>query len=250
MSTEEKRGVDSMLLRRKKSKLNKDRLLLVAIMFICAGLVLAVAVYIFQLNSRAIRADLYLYDTGYRFDYPGPSQIHKTEKGMVLESNGGEILLEMGPLYYKDQERMLLPMVMVACLPSDNRFGKLDYFTEVYQDNNGIFAKRGYHHIPLGKGFLHNGKDLYVFLENTTVNWQEKSVSLEPFSYAIVIYNQRLEIYSAKGGECVLEDTGVCKVIAVAESGYKIDLGTDIMYRPDGHEQMLFAQPSTLKELK
>lgn len=239
-----------MLLRRKKSKLNKDKLLLGAILFICAGLVLAVALYILHLDSRVIKADVYLYDTGYRFDYPGPSQIHKTEEGMVLNNKGTEILLQMGPLYYKEQERMFLPTVMVACLPSDNKYGRLDYFTEVYQDKNGIYAQRGYHHIPLGKGFLHNGKDLYVFLENTTVNWQEKSVSLEPFSYAIVIYNQRLEIYSAKGGECVLEDTGVCKVIAVAESGYKIDLGTDIMYRPDGNEQMLFAQPSTLKELE
>jgi len=239
-----------MLLQRKKGKFNRDKLLLLAISIICAGLVCAVAVYILHLDSRIIKEDLYLYDSGYRFDYPGPSRIHKTEDGMVLINKENEILLEMGPLYYKEQKRMLLPMVMVACLPSDNKFGKLDYFTEVYQDNNGIFAQRGYHTIPLGNGFLHNGKDLYIFLENTTVKWQEKSVHLEPFSYALVIYNQRLELYSAKGGECVLEDTGVCKVMAEMESGYQIDLGTDILYRPDGNEQMLFAQPSTLKELK
>lgn len=239
-----------LLRRRKKSKFRKEKLLLLAILLICTGLVLAVAVYILHMDSRIIKADLYLYDTGYRFDYPGPSQIHKTEEGMMLNNKGTEIFLQMGPLYYKDQERMFLPMVMVACCPSDNKFGRLDYFTEVYQDQNGVYAQRGYHHIPLHNGFLHNGADLYIFLENTTIKWQEKSVALEPFSYAIVIYNQRLEIYSAKDGECVLEDTGVCKVIAETTSGYKIDLGTDILYRADGNEQMLFAQPSTLKELE
>jgi hypothetical protein len=242
--------MNAMRVQGQKRRLNKDRLLIIAIVLICAGLLSAVAVYIFFLDNRLIKEDLYLYDIGFRFDYPGPSRIQKTDEGMVLKNNGKELLLQTSPLFYKEEERIFLPTVMVACLPSERKFGRVDYFTEVYRDQDGIYAQLGWQSIPLGKGFLHDGKDLYIFLDNTTVKWQDKVVRLKPFSYAIVVYNQRLEIYSAKGGECVLEDTGACKVVAEAESGYRIDLGTDILYRADGNEQMLFAQPSTLKELK
>lgn len=247
-----RRGVEPMLLRKykHKKKKKKDKLVLSVILLICIGVIAIVAVYILHMDRRTIKADLYRYDTGYRFDYLSPSQLIKTEKGLVLKNGNKELLLEEAPLYYKERERVLLPMVMVAYCPSENRFGKVDYFTELYKEENEIFVQNGKHKLPLSGGFLHNGTDLYLFLEKTTVKWRDRLVVLEPFSYAVVIYNQRLELYSPQVGQCILEDTGVCKVMAETESGYSINLSTDILCRADGKEQMLFAQPSTLKELE
>jgi hypothetical protein len=233
-----------------KNKRIIDKLQQAIVFFICLGLVAVIALYIIHMDSRRINADLYNYDIGYRFDYPGDSKLLKTEQGIVLENEGNEILLEPVPLYYKDQERVLLPMVMVACCPSENRFGRVDYFTELSKNEHGILIKNGKRKISMSGGFLHDGKDLYLFLEKTTVKWQDKHVILEPFSYAIVIYNQRLELYPSQVEECLLEDTGVCKVMAETESGYSINLSTDILCRADGSEQMLFSQPSTIKEIE
>ncbi|MGI6145501.1 MAG: hypothetical protein ACOYED_07010, partial [Peptococcia bacterium] len=98
-----------------KNKRIIDKLQQGIVFFICLGLVAVIALYIIHMDSRRINADLYNYDIGYRFDYPGDSKLLKTEQGIVLENEGNEILLEPVPLYYKDQERVLLPMVMVAC---------------------------------------------------------------------------------------------------------------------------------------
>ncbi len=233
-----------------KNKGIKDKLQQGIVLFICLGLVVLIIVYIVQMGSRNVYTDLYNYDIGYRFDYPGSSSLLKTEKGVVLENEGREFLLESVPLYYKDQKRVLLPMVMVVCCPVENRFGRVDCFTELSKKDNSILIENGNHKVSVDGGFLHDGKDLYLFLEETTIKWSDKQVVLEPFSYAIVIYNQRLELYPSQIEECLLEDTGVCKVMAEMESGYSVNLSTDILYKVDGSEQMLFSQPSIIMELK
>jgi hypothetical protein len=66
-------------------------------------------------------------------------------------------------------------------------------------------------------------------------------------SFAIVIYNQRMELYPV-GGDPILEQTGEIPVIAVCDSGYSIDLSKNILHAQAG-EILLFSQPSFLDNL-
>lgn len=230
-----------------KDKTKKEKSSLWSILLICVGLVALVAVYIFQVDSRTIHADLYRYAAGQRFDYQDTSKVIKTKKGFVLKNGEKEQWLDAAPLYYQDQERIFLPKVMAAYCPFAHKFGKLDYFSEIYKDETGVFVQNGSQKIPLPNGFLYDGSDLYLFMEKTIVQWNDEVVMLEPFSYAVVLYNRRLELYSVQNGKCVLADTGICKVMAKTESGYSVNLSTDILYRVNGNEQVLLAHPLSLK---
>lgn len=233
-----------------KNTTKKEKLLLLVILLICAGFIALVGAYILHRDSRTIKAGLYRYETGDRFDYQGPSKVVKTKQGFVLKNGESEFLLKAAPLYYKDEERLLLPQVMAVFCPSANKFGKLDYFTEIGKDKTGFFVQKQEEKIPLNKGFLYDGSGLYLFMEKTIVQWDNEAVMLEPFSYAVVLYNERLELYPSQDGKCVLEDTGICKVMAKTESGYCVNLSTGILSRADGNEQLLLSNPSTLKELE
>lgn len=233
-----------------KNKTKKEKVLLGGITFIFAGFVALIAAYILHMDSRTINADLYVYDAGHRLDYTGHTKIFRTDDRLVLRNGENEVVLTSAPLYYKNRARLFLPEVMAAYLPSQNLFGKLNYFTEIYRDKDGVFTEKAYRKIPLGNGFLYDGADLYLFIEKAVVKWKDRSVLLEPFSYAIVIYNKSLEIYSSDGGTSIVENTGNCMVTAEMGSGYSVNLSTDILCRAGGKEQLLFSQPSKLKELE
>lgn len=233
-----------------KNTTKKEKLLLCMILLICAGFISLVGAYILHRDSRTITDDLYRYETGDRFDYQGPSKVFKTKRGFELKNGENEFLLNAAPLYYKDEERLFLPQVMAVFCPSENKFGKLDYFTEIYKENNRVFVQNQHAEIPLNNGFLYDGAGLYLFMEKTIVQWNNEAVRLEPFSYVVVQFNERLELYPSQDGKCVQEDTGICKVMAKTESGYSVNLSTGILYRADGNEQQLLSHPSNLKEFE
>lgn len=220
------------------------------ITLVFAGLVALVAAYILHMDSRTIKADLYRYEAGRRCDYPGFTRVLRFKNRFILKNGDNEFVLTSAPLYYKDRERLFIPRVMAAYRPAGNEFGKLSYFSELYREQDGVFLENAQDKTPWGDGFLYDGSDLYLFIEKTNVTWNGNMVVMEPFSYAIVIYDNRLELYPFQGGPCILEDTGKCMVMAELAGGYSINMSTDIFRRADGKEQMLFSQPSALKELK
>lgn len=82
----------------------------------------------------------------------------------------------------------------------------------------------------LEKSFLYDGADLYVFLYETTIKIDNKTIKLSPLSYISVIYEGEINYYDKKNDKFVTIDTSKDDVIATLDS-YKINLSTDmIMY--------------------
>jgi hypothetical protein len=235
---------------RLKKQPKKEKLLLISLTLIFAGILALIAIYILQMDGRTIKADLYRYEHGHRFDYFDSSRIFKSGDKTVLRNGGYLHLLTAAPLYYQDRERLFIPEGMAVYSPAKNSLGKVTNFTEIYQEKNGIFAESTYKRIRLEAGFLYDGSNLYIFLERTIVKWSDNTVVLEPFSYAVVIYNKSLELYPKEAGLVILEDTGNSIVSAEMENGYSVNMSTDILCGADGKEQLLFSQISALEKLE
>ena len=98
--------------------------------------------------------------------------------------------------------------------------------------------------------FFFDGLDTYYFPETTTLEWEGERIELSSFSKVEVLFNQTIEIFDyEKELYSVYEGVnGVC--IATMQGNERIDLSTDILYRENGEEQMLFSQPTLLPDLE
>ncbi len=235
---------------RKRDSNEKKRKHSLTVWLVAAGIVIvgAAAVLLMTLNTKKIDEDVYFYDTGVRFDKQGAVIKNDEEKGAFLESAQDQIekLTLSVPLYYTDKPRMFLPVDSTITLPSERKTSKISKFTEFEDKQGRVSAVIGNDAFQLNEGFLYDGKSTYVFLDDMTVSWNGKALKMPPLSYAIVVYNQRIELYPY-GGEPVVEQTGQISITASADKGYTIDLGSCILTNAEGFESLLISEPSLME---
>lgn len=236
---------------KKRNNNEKKRKLSLTIGLVAAGIVIVgtAAVLLMTLNTKKIDEGVYFYDTGVRFDKQGAVIKNDEEKGAYLEraqDGQTEKLTLSVPLYYADKPRIFLPVDSTITLPSERKTAKIAKFTEFEDEQGLVAAVIGNDEIQLNEGFLYDGKSTYVFLDDMTVSWNGKALKMPPLSYAIVVYNQRIELYPY-GGEPVVEQTGQISITASADKGYTIDLGSCILTNAQGFESLLISEPSLME---
>ena len=130
-------------------------------------------------------------------------------------------------------------------MPEKKLVARIEQFAEIENRQGAIYAILGSKQYKIEEGFLYDGKQTFVFLDKMTISWDGKVVEMEPLSYAIVVYNQRIELYPYKGTP-TLEQTGPCDVVASAQKGYTIDLSKSILKNAEGFESLLISEPSLM----
>ncbi|MDR2106096.1 MAG: hypothetical protein LBP24_01655 [Coriobacteriales bacterium] len=217
--------------------------------------IVAVVVYLaMQVGTCTITEPVYYYNTGIRAELEGESKVFRSEDDNIVDftlRNAGTTLALTDeqsrvtlPLYWRDEQRMLLPAMMSITQPSCGvRPTRTGFYTELRAEGDGFMAKIDNRELPLDSGFLFDGQSLYVFLEDMTVSFLGQSVEMPAMSYAVVISGLRVELYPY-GGTPVVQQTGPVPVSA--EGGdYSIDMTNDILQTPD-EQILLFTTPSIL----
>lgn len=237
----------------KKREANEQkRKISLTLLLVAAGVVIvgATALLLITLNTKKIDGGVYYYDTGVRYDKQSAVIRNDDENGVYLENSGSQgaekLTLSSAPLYYAGEQKIFLPIDCTINSPSERKAAKIAKFTELEDRQGAVFAKIGNDELSISEGFLYDGKSTYVFLDDTTVSWSGNAIDMPPLSYAIVVYNQRIELYPY-GGEPVVEQTGQTSVTASADKGYTIDLGSCILTNAEGFESLLISEPSLME---
>lgn len=229
---------------------DKKRKIPLSLILVAAGVLIVVAAVLLVvfLNTKRIEGGVYYYDTGIRYEQQGGSVIrNEDEDGVYLENSGDEKLaLTSSPLYYEDEQKIFIPCDSTITLPSKRKVARITKFTELENRQGTVFATIGRDEYEIDEGFLYDGKNTYVFLDNMTVSWNGQVVQMPSLSYAIVIYNQRIELYPY-GGEPMVEQTGRSDVTASADKGYTIDLSAGILTNAEGFESLIISEPSMME---
>ncbi len=237
---------------KKRKNKEKKRKVSLTILLMAAGIVIVgvTTVLLITLNTKKIDGGVYYYDTGVRFDRQDAVIKNDDENGAYLDDSGNgeteKLTLSSAPLYYDGQPKIFLPVDCTINIPSQRRAAKIAKFTEFEDRQGAVFAKIGNDEYGIDEGFLYDGKSTYVFLDDTTVSWNGSAIGMPPLSYAIVVYNQRIELYPY-GGEPVVEQTGQTGVTASTDKGYTIDLGSCILTNAEGFESLLISEPSLME---
>ena len=195
-----------------------DRLLSLGIM--AAVLVIAVLVLIFKrdMDSVVLKDGAYNYFGDVKVEYTGKCRVQYTDKEVTIRDENGTQTLNSKPLYQPDG---------MALLPFDYAW---------YAGNAG--------------GYLFDGVDTYIFLENTELRWDGGSVEVPALSYAVARYGNTLQYFDYAAGTSTVVQTGESELTASFANGDVLDMGTDTMKKANGTWYLLVARPGTLNRME
>lgn len=167
-----------------------------------------------------------------------------------MENRGKMYGLGSSPLYYVNENRMLLPTVTSIVQPKLSLSNRIANMSLLYENSGQYYVENEKSTIKVSDFFLYDGKDTYLFFEPITVTWNKNSVDISPLSYVIVKYNQTINVYDRKKDVYSSIDTGQCNAMVTMKCGATVNMSTDVLSGEDGQEKMLYLQPNLLEDLK
>jgi hypothetical protein len=218
-------------------------------LLVAAFITAAAVFYLSHANVYEPKAELYVYGVGARFEYGADAKLRIADGGVVItDGSGREYDPEHAPVFYAHEDRAILTAPMLA-VSADGRQGSVARLSEVSFSGKDAFIKTGKNKIPLKGGFLFDGGDVYLFLEEGYVLVGDSTYRVTPMTYVVAVRGARVEIYAYGEEKGLMLDTGGAELTALTDGGYSVDLDKDIL-RGGGAETLLFTDPSMIAPLK
>lgn len=204
------------------------------------------------LQVSYVEADVpvYQYVQGKQIRYEAGGKIRAGDTSAILVQGKENIVLNSSALYFEGEEKMLFPAVCSIVRPSLQASNRIPAMSVLEKEGNRYTVRHEKQTVEVEDFFLFDGKDTYYFPAGTTLQWEDESYVTTSLCLVIAKYNQYITVHDlGEGGyHQIPMESGYCTAILADKS--IVNLSTDIMYREDGQEQMLFMQPSLLTDLE
>ncbi|MBR5369128.1 MAG: hypothetical protein IK138_07590 [Lachnospiraceae bacterium] len=205
-----------------------------------------------NLDSVQIDSKIYQVVKSEFVYYDYPTTARKQGSGCVLtDKDGQEITLSETPLYFgngKGTEKMLLPRTYAIIQPAISSTKRVDNLSLITMDGGSFTVSSESGEREASDFFLYDGRDTYIFSEETPVTVGETTFTAGPFSYITAISNGSLTLFDPQTSACSVYSLIGRDAVANMKDGTRIDLGNNTLIKTDGTEQMLFMNPSNLSE--
>ncbi|MCD8198411.1 MAG: hypothetical protein LUE24_14835 [Lachnospiraceae bacterium] len=228
------------------TELKKRRREIIVPLALMAGLLVAIFIVV-QFLGRAERVTIdetlyqYIFETA---DVYSDGVTMKKDEDSVLIDYGHQTVTSSGyPLYFQGQDKLILTESFLYLQRDGNTGGKVSYFTEITALGNETFQLDDGANTTLKGGMLHNGGDVFIFLEPATVEYNGKTKEIAEFSYVVCFQGQSILIWSYGDEEAVLEDLDGSGASVMMENGIEVDVANDVYYRANGTKYLLFTDP-------
>ena len=186
----------------------------------------------YQVSSKEVYTDttddFYQYFDGTKYEYK--SVVTTNKKGEVTEFKPSDDTIELDsrPIYYKNSDKVILPKDMSVVMPtlSCAEYLSKGYSVITFKDGLYNLVTKNYNN-KLNYYFFYDSNDLYFFIENVVLSYNEKEVKLTPFSY--VIYNNRnnsLEYYD-KASDTYMSVSDIKGNVKVTSQYYDVVVSDD-----------------------
>lgn len=177
---------------------NKKLSFSILILFAMILVLVCTFVLLFYVNEyrkyKTVESNFYYYYSTNKIDFTAKVTINSKENILLIEKEGLD--LSTYPIYYKDEERLVLSKNIEVVYPFKSKsLYKLGYFSEVYIKDNYIFVNSEYGKGRLYDCFLYDGDDIYVFVEPTVIMIGDTKYNLSELSY-VLVNNIGIEIYN------------------------------------------------------
>lgn len=169
--------------------------------FLIIVILIAVILYVREYRNNRYaeykEVNVYQYFSGNKMEYV--AKIGRNRKGVVLnfEAKDFAASLDSTPVYInkKDTTEVIFPKEMAMFFPIKNKIYQVDALSNLYIKNDLVYLRLKRLDKTFDHMFLYDGRDLYFFIDNTTLVIGTKEIPLSPMSYVSCSYTNMLEYY-------------------------------------------------------
>ncbi|MGL5972260.1 MAG: hypothetical protein ACRCZK_00780 [Oscillospiraceae bacterium] len=185
-------------------------------------------------------ADLFQYLSGNKVTYIGDVSISRDENGTILNNNGKTFAMESDPIYYRKENKFILPKDMAIVDYKTGQMNKINHYSEIYGKDGDIYLGMNNKENIIKNSFLFDGEDTYVFLDNVNLVIGDLKYTITPFSYITFRENELAYIF-VHGSDNFYDESQVegKGIVESEEYGIYVDLGSDSINFNDT-KQLLF----------
>lgn len=214
--------------------------------------VFAILPAIMFLRVEHIQADgtVYQFVKGKQICYEGGGKIRRGDNGCLLAQDKETIVLDPSVIYFDGEEKLVFSSVCSVVQPTvqlSNRIQPMSILEKSGDSYSVIYDKKT---IELEDFFFFDGKDTYYFPSGTLLEWEDESYLTQSICMVTAKYGQSIVLYdlAERNYREIPAESGYCTALLADRTS--VNLSTDIIYRENGQEQMLFMQPSLLTDLE
>lgn len=176
-------------------------------------------------------------------------------KDAIFYEDDGEILIKDGdytfestgtPILYNTNNKITLVEDMLLMLPNgEGSPSRVLTFTSISMaGGRANFEKNGDKAQSYG-GYMYDGADTYLFLEDVTLEIGTDEIELAPLSYVVAVYDNYVEYYNEADGTTGYVSISGTDVRAKFSTGEVVNLGKDTISR-DGEEALIFSSVESI----
>lgn len=183
-------------------------------------IVVLVAVFVYTREYKNNRyaeisdVNVYQYFYGNKMEYVASIGRNKKKAILDFKPKDFDVSLDSTPIYLEDNSTsVIFPKEMLMVMTLEDKMYQVDALSELYIENDLTYLRLKRFNKTFNHMFLYDGRDLYFFIEDTTIVIGDREIKLSPMSYVSCTYQNILEYYD--------KDNDVNEVI---------DLNNEIVY--------------------
>lgn len=229
-------------------KIKRSWLISLAVAAACIVVIFSAFMALRGRDTMTIDEPVHTYVNGARMEWnDGVMLIHKDDM-TTLKASGSKSNWEIYPLISEDDTTITLQKSCSWNRISDEAIYRLDYFTTISKDEQGIVLKRRGKENRDISGFVYDNSNTYIFLEPVTLTWGEEIMDVEPMTIVQVSYRSDIHIFGP-GVEPRFENISTDEVMAEFSDGKKVNLAVDRYYMVNGSWRLLFLPLELLPDM-
>lgn len=167
--------------------------------FLLIVLLIAVLLYTMEYkNNRYAKesdTEVYQYFSGVKMEYT--ALIGRNKKDVILSYSNKDfaVSLDSTPIYLKDKDSVIFPKEMSIFFPLYDKQYRIPALSEVYKKNDLYYLNIKNLNKSYDHAFMYDGKNLYFFFDEVTIEVEGETITLSPMSYLSCSYLNLLEYY-------------------------------------------------------
>lgn len=200
-------------------------------------------------DTLRIDGPVYTYINGMRFEWENGVRLQHDRDATTLRAPKETQRIETFPLISKEDGSIIMQKSGTWNRTADEWFYRVDYFTTISHDEEGIVIRRGEKESRDISGFLYDNADTYIFLQPVELTYNGQTVHVEPMTIVQVQYRGSIQIFGP-GLEPVFDYLAQEEVRAEFADGKRVNLATDTFFKKNGEWRLLFMPLDALKTIE
>ncbi len=182
-------------------------------------------------------------------EYAPNATFRSSDGNQTVTSGSDKMPMLDTPILYRGDTKLTLSRNMLLMVPSEGtKVTRINQFTTLTKGESLITYTLDNKSAVSYGGFLYDGEDTYIFLDDSVLTIGPLDIELPALSYARVQYNNTVEYHNSETDESDIYPLHDVEV-TLKTKDYELNLGKDVIYTNMG-EALLYSAVDNVKVIE